>query len=245
MGKLSYSLIISLFFFTGNLQAQNVQASPDGFLTDGQEAEVKKDTFSVCKERKWEISVGFGSWLFMESAKTDSPQEPFFLPQDMHNWQFSVGRRFGKKYMLDLNVGLQIKKDIPVAPGLLAILGGSDIQIEGSGGGFVPVKLGMAYSPLKKRVLPFVGAEAGMVFARSKYTEVKGNIFEGITKRDFDYKEKVPVFSLTAGCGYQTGEWLILRLKADYTVSSKFDDPIGGYTSYKGFAILGQVSVVF
>jgi hypothetical protein len=235
---LKYLLFILAFLFFGNLHAQR----NDTLKPDVQAQSVVDANFP---DKKWEIAVGYGSLLFMEASKSTKKEEPFFLPSGVGTWQLDVIWHFQNKLAANFNFGIQQEKNIPPTPNLFAILGGEELEIEGSGGGFVPVKGSILYYPFKNRLQPFLGAGMGLLIAKSQYTEVRGNIFDGITKTDFVSKDIVPLFGFNAGCGYRTGKLTQIALKADYAISKKFENSIGGYNRYNGFTLLAQIAVVF
>tara|TARA_R110002050_G_scaffold300779_1_gene472580 strand:+ start:2896 stop:3663 length:768 start_codon:yes stop_codon:yes gene_type:complete len=238
INRLKYSLFISAFVSFGNLHAQqNDTWKPN--------MEAQPEVSVIFPDKKWEIAVGYGSLLFMEASKSTKKEEPFFLPNGLITWQLDVTWHFQNKLAANFNFGIQQEKNIPPTPNLFAILGGGELEIEGSGGGFFPVKGSILYYPFKNRLQLFYGAGLGMVMGKSQYTEVRGNIFDGITKTDFIYQDKVPFLGITAGCGYQTGNLFRFVLKTDYAVSTKFKETVGGFTRYHGFTVLAQASIIF
>jgi hypothetical protein len=235
---LKYPLFILAFLHFGNLHAQqNDTLKPN--------MEAQPEVSVIFPDKKWEIAVGYGSLLFMEASKSTKKEEPFFLPSGVGTWQLDVIWHFQNKLAANFNFGIQQEKNIPPTPNLFAILGGEELEIEGSGGGFVPVKGSILYYPFKNRLQPFLGAGMRLLIAKSQYTEVRGNIFDGITKTDFVSKDIVPLFGFNAGCGYRTGKLTQIALKADYAISKKFENSIGGYNRYNGFTLLAQIAVVF
>jgi hypothetical protein len=63
-------------------------------------------------------------------------------------------------------------------------LNGNDIEIEGSGGIFLPIDLGLKYYFTKKRFRPLVGFSVGSVSANFQYTIAEGNISNGFSRTD-------------------------------------------------------------
>ncbi len=86
----------------------------------------------------------YGRCFFSGTSKSGNPDEPFYL-SDMATGIFSLGWHFHEKLAADLSVGYQKKEDVPPAPGLLTIITGQNDDDEGSGGGFVPLELGLKY----------------------------------------------------------------------------------------------------
>ena len=231
-------LLITSFIFNGKIHAQEF----DEQNSDRLEQSRLSPNFI---KAKWEIAVEYGNWFFTKGSKSTNSNELFFLPENMNIWQFDVIRHFNKKAGAYFSLGIQQAKDIPPTPGIIAILSGQDLKIEGSGGGFVPLKSGILYYPSKYRLNPFFGAGIGVTMAKSQYTEVKGNIFDGITKTDFTSNDFVPLSDFNVGCNYQSGKFFRFTLKADYTFSTKFDDSIGGYNRYEGITLFTQIAAVF
>ena len=194
---------------------------------------------------RWELKLGFGSFMLLPSAKSTNENEPFFLPNGIGTWQLDITKHFRNKLAANLNFGIQIKKDVPPTPNIISVILGEELNIEGSGGGFIPLKSSILYYLAKGNLQPYLGAGIGMLVAKSQYTEVHGNRFDGITRTDFSYKDVVPLFGFSGGLGYRTGKLVQVALKADYSISAMFDDPIGGYIRYNGFTILAQMAFVF
>jgi len=240
---LKYPLFISAFLYFGNLHAQLHEILT--LTPDGQTVSTVVSDSSAFPDKKWEIAVGYGSLLLMEASKSTNIEEPFFLSNGVSTWQLDVIWHFQNKLAANFNVSIQQEKNIPQSPNFLAILFGEELDIEGSGGGFVPIKSSILYYPLKNRLQPFMGAGIGLLIAKSQYTEVKGNINDEITKTDFVSEDIVPLFVFNAGCGYRTGKFTQIAIKADYSFSKKFENSIGGYNRYNGFTLLGQITIVF
>ena len=235
-----------ILFLSNNLVAQQKPKSEvDKILEYEARKEIIYDSILKHVAKKWEISVGYGVWTFMNSSKSDNPEEPFYLPSGMSHWNFLLAWHITEKNSIDLSVGIQQKKNIPPQPNIFQIIGGYNIEIEGSGGGFVPIKLGTTFYPKPGRFRPFVGTNAGLLIAKSQYTEAKGNRFDGITRTDYIMKGKVPVLGLSTGFDYRAGEYVSFNICTEYNISGKFDEPIGGYNMYHGFLFIGQLAIIF
>lgn len=187
-------------------------------------------------KKRWELSAGYGRWFFSGASKSGNPDEPFYL-SNMGIGIFSASWHFHEKLAADLFVGYQRKDDVPPSPGLLAIITGQNIDIEGSGGGFVPVELGLKYYFIAGRLRPFARVSGGIVKGASQYTKVEGDIFTDIIRTDFNFKATAPLAGVGAGIDYRLDSGFMLGMDLKYQHSGKFDSVIGGYERYSGLAV--------
>ena len=237
--------ILFLSFLGNNLVAQQKPKSEvEKILEKEARQEIVQDSILNYMAKKWEISAGFGAWVFINSSMSDDPEEPFFLPTGMFLWHFQGAWHVTEKFSIDVSVGIHKKEDVPPQPSIFSIIGGNDLDIEGSGGGFVPLKIGARYYLKVERLRPFIGANAGVVLSKSQYTEVRGNIFDGINRTDYVMKDKVPVFSLSAGIDYRASEYVGLSFLTEYNVSDRFNETIGGYNRYHGVTLIVQLAII-
>lgn len=226
--------IAFLILFINSVFVQSLYAQDYGREINKKE---ELDSLLVHFKNKWEISLGYGQWFFNNKAKS-TEEEPFFLPENMGIWQFSVGWHFAEKWFTGITAGIQQKKNVPAKPAIFDVISGEEITVEGSGGGFVPLRLELKYQLIdNKRLRPYVSVAGGVVMAKSQYTLVEGNIFDGITKTDFKSKDRTKIFSFGSGLDYRLGKNTGLRLNLSYFMSGDFEEPIGGFKSYKGFSI--------
>jgi hypothetical protein len=220
---------------TSGLFAQNGQ-EVNKTVEYQQKKRDREDYTLIHLKNKWELSAGYGRWYFSEASKSGNPDELFFLP-NMGTGTFSVTWHFHEKFSTNLTVGLQFKKDIPASPGLLRVISGEEIKIEGSGGGFIPLEAGLKYNFTGRRLSPYIQASAGLVLGKSQYTIVEGNIFEGISRTDFVFNATAPLAGISSGIDYRLDNHFMLELDLKYSLSGKFDSAIGGYERYSGCAV--------
>ncbi len=221
---------------TSGLFAQEDSRDVHKTMEYEQKKEERQDYALTHLKNKWELSAGYGRWYFSAAAKSGNPDEPFYL-SNMGIGIFSAAWHFHEKLAADLSVGYQQKKDVPPGPGLLTVISGQNIDIEGSGGGFVPVELGLKYYFIAGRLRPFARLSGGLVKGESQFTQVEGNIYDGITRTDFNFKTKAPLAGIAAGIDYRLDSSFMLGLDMKYHHSGKFDNVIGGYERYSGFSV--------
>lgn len=223
-------------FLTNGLFAQ--EGRPEAYkATEYQQKKEERKEYALTHLRnKWELSAGYGRWYFSEASKSGNPDELFYLP-NMGIGTFSVTWHFHEKFSTNLTVGLQFKKDIPANPGLLRVISGEEIKIEGSGGGFIPLETGLKYNFTGRRLSPYIQASAGLVLGKSQYTIVEGNIFEGISRTDFVFSATAPLAGISSGIDYRLDNHFMLELDLKYRLSVKFNSVIGGYERYSGLAV--------
>lgn len=239
------AVILFFLFFENNLAAQQKPKSEvEKILEREAKQEIVLDSILNHIARKWEISVGFGAWVFINSSMSNSPEEPFFLPTGMPLWYFQGAWHITEKFSIDFSGGIHSKKDVPPTPSIFSIIGGNDLDIEGSGGGFLPFKVGGSYYLKTGRLMPFIGANAGVVLAKSQYTEVRGNIFDGISRTDYKMEDKVPVFGFITGVDCRASEYVSLNFQAEYNISNRFNETIGGYNRYHGLVFIVQLAII-
>jgi opacity protein-like surface antigen len=184
---------------------------------------------------KWELSAGYGRWYFSGASKSENPDEPFYLP-NMGIWIFSSAWHFHERFSANFTIGLQISTDVPANPGLLGIILGDSINIEGSGGGFIPIELGLKYGYTGRRFMPYIQVGVGVVFGKSQYTKVEGDIFSKINRTDIKLNAAAPLAGVAVGMDYRFSNHFMLGLDLKYNHSGKFDSFIGGYERYSGLA---------
>lgn len=221
---------------TSGLFAQ--EGRPEAYqATEYQQKKEEREDYTLTHlKNKWELSAGYGRWYFSAASKSGNPDELFYLP-NMGTGIFSAAWHFHEKLAVGLSVGYQKTEDVPPGPGLITIITGQNIEIEGSGGGFVPTELGLKYYFIAGRLRPFARVSGGLVRGKSQYTKVEGDIFNGITRADFVFSATAPLAGISSGVDYRLGNHFMLELGLKYSHSGKFDSVIGGYERYSGFAV--------
>jgi hypothetical protein len=87
-------IMITLFSITGFTLAQ--KSKSDTKLKD-----------------RWELSVGYGIWYFVNEAELISDEELIQFPDQMELLNFSLAWHFLENLTANITVGLQIEKDTP------------------------------------------------------------------------------------------------------------------------------------
>ena len=193
-------------------------------------------------EDKWEIKVAFGSKSFSNKAKS-TENEAFFFPKSMRVWQLGTVWHISERFLVDFFVGFQLSREVPT-PDVFSVLNGEDFAIEGSLGLLIPIELGVKYYLMENRLRPNIGMGIGSVLARSQYIIAEGNISTGIERTDVESQDRVGLGKFTMGLDYRLGKQINSGLSFSYYISGKFEEPIGGYTSYEGFAFHMGLSLV-
>lgn len=235
--KVSITFVLILFMhivFIPSLYAQDYEWEIDKIERREQKKKKELDSLMVHLKNRWELSISNGRWFFQGNVRS-TEEEYFFLPDNMGIWQFSVGWHFAEKWFTGITAGIQQKKNVPAQPNIFDVISGEEITVEGSGGGFVPLYLELKYQLTDKRLRPYVSFAGGAVMAQSQYTLVEGNIFDGITKTDYSLEDRARIIGIGSGVDYRWGKNTGLSINLSYHMSENFEEPIGGYISYKGF----------
>ena len=145
--------------------------------------------------------------------------------------------------MADLSFGFQLIRELPPTPNIFSVIRGEDIRIEGGGGAYIPIELGIKYYLSEKRFRPLLGLGVGTVLARSTFTQATGNIVDGIVRTDIEAEARVGIFRLNTGFDYRASLGTILSVYATQYFSQAFEIPIGRNPNYEGLAIQVGFSV--
>lgn len=193
---------------------------------------------------RWTLSLKYGQWNFAKSAKAKEVSLLEF-PKNMSVWNLSFAKPLSEHISLHAGLELLLRKNAPPSPDIFSILGGADVEIDGGGLFLLPISVGMDYLFMKNRFRPYAGLALGMVPAQYKYVEVRGNISDGINRKDNGSKSSAPFIELSSGFVYRSGKRVQMGLNVDYTQSKEFDKNMGGYKAYNGFKISAGISVFF
>jgi hypothetical protein len=195
-------------------------------------------------KHNWQISLSYGQWHFANSAKAREKAILDF-PQTIGVWNLSCAKVLSEHISVNAKWGVLFKKIEPPGLNLFSILAGDSVDIEGGGIFFMPMSIGMDYSFLKNRFRPYAGFGFGFVPARYKFIEGAGNLFNGISRNERDFKSNAPFVELSAGFVYRPGKNIQWGLNGDFVRSKEYSENIGGYKAFNGFKMSVVFSVVF
>jgi outer membrane protein W len=237
-------VVASCFFvlMLPELKAQEYEWEFDRMQRQEKQTKWKFDSTLVHLNSRWEIKLTYGRWFFSNDAKSNT-EELFTLPGSMNLWQLMGSWHFSEKLSGDISIGLKYYNDAPT-PDVNDVLNGNDIEMEGSGGIFLPIDLGLKYYLTKKRFRPLVGLSLGAVSANFRYIFVEGNINNGITTTETKISDRTGFGKAFAGFDYRLGQRTHLNLNLSYYSSGKFNSPIGGYSRYEGFLVNAGFSIL-
>jgi outer membrane protein W len=238
-----FTLLIVALFSNSALLAQSYEWQIDKYNKTEQEKIQEFDSLMIHLKNNWQISLSYGQWFFLNSAKSNEENILDFII-NMGAWNLSFSRYFSESISANINIGFHMKKIEP-KPDYSSILNGDDIEIEGGGLTFIPLSVGVDYFFIKQKFRPFLGIGIGSVSAKSKFVEGAGNINDGINKEELEFSSKAPFVEVSTGFVYRTGENVQLGLNCDYVHSKGFNENIGGYKSFTGLKISAVFSIVF
>ncbi|MBX2875075.1 MAG: hypothetical protein KTR30_23325 [Saprospiraceae bacterium] len=216
--------------------AQTYEWEIDKHEKKEQEKQQAIDQYNFSLDKRWEIKLSYGKWSIIKSAKS-TEEQLFSLPAQMDVWQLQGTWHFSEVLTADVSLGFQIEKDIPSRSSIFSILSGDDIEIEGSGGGFIPIDIGLRYYLLKDRFRPYLGVSNGFIMIRSQYTLAEGSLANGIVRTDYSFEDRQWFGEVNSGFDYRAGKSIQLNLNASYTWSQAFTQPVGGFLNYEGIGI--------
>lgn len=244
MKKLKFVLATCIFvLLMPDLKAQEGKWEFDKMQARKKEKILELDSTLVHLKDKWEIKLTYGRCFFSNNAKSNT-EELFTLPRSMNLWKINGSWHFYEKLSADFSIGFQLYKDEP-APNISDLLNGNDIEMEGSGGIFLPVDLGLKYYFIEKRFRPLVGFGVGSVSANFKYTIAEGNLSNGISRTDYQVNGRARFGKIYAGFDHRLGKSTSFSLNFLYYSSGKFKEPIGGYLRYQGLVVNTGFSILF
>lgn len=226
-----------------DLKAQEREWEIDKMQSREKQKQNELDSIMVHLKNKWKIKLGYGRW-FLSSNSRSKTEELFTLPGSMNLWQLAGSWHFSERLSADISIGFQLTRDVPPTPNILDLLNGNDIEIEGSGGIFLPVDLGLKYYFTKKRFRPLVGFGAGSVSANFQYTVAEGNLSNGFSRTDHQLNDRARFGKFFTGFNHRLGKNTIFSLNLLYYSSGIFKEPIGGYLRYQGFSVNTGFSII-
>lgn len=237
-------LLILIFHNLGLSGQEDYVWEIDNMLERDKRNVIKHDSVIRCMRKKVMLSVGYGKWYFSNSAKSNNEEELFFLSDNMGQWRLMLSWNFFEKLAADISVNYQMEKNVPT-PDIMSIMSGEDVEIDGGGGGMGAVQLGIKYYLRKALFRPYIHSSYGIVTAKSQYTKAEGNMDTGINSTDYTFESKANLYNIGSGIDYRLGKNISFCLDFNYAYSNPFDEPIGGYNSYRGFSITANLAIVF
>lgn len=194
---------------------------------------------------KWEVSIGYGVLQFIDNATLKSDDDYVKFPDQMSILSSSLTKHFLENYSANIYVGVQINKNLPPNPNIFSVLAGDDIRIEGSGGGFFPMGIGIKRYLLQSKLRPYIQLQGGIVMGNSQYTLAEGNIFDGVIRTDHKSESNVMHGIISTGFDYNLMKKYNINLNIGYNHSGDFKQRIGGYNNYNGLQLNTSFSIIF
>lgn len=235
------SLFFILMFSLTDLIAQQQEWEIDKIEKRAQAKKQILDSSLVHLENKWSIKVAHGRWFFTQ-PRID---EPARFPKSMGVWQITGAWHFKERWLAELAVGIQLKRDIPTRPNIGAILSGSNINIEGSGGAIMPISVGLKYYFTEKRFRPLIGISSGVAPVTFRSIFAEGNITDGIERTEDERNNRTLFGNINMGFDYRLSEKFGFSMNAAYHFSPTFSEPIGGYSKFEGLLINTGITIIF
>ncbi len=245
MKKLVFVVAAYLFvLILPDLKAQEREWEFDKMQKGEKQQKKELDSVLVHLKNRWEIELTYGRWYFSNNARSGT-EELFTLTGSMNLLQLIGSWHISEKLSAHISIGFQLTRDIPPTPNIFDVLTGNDIRIEGSGGIFLPVDLGLKYYFAKNRFRPLVGFGAGSVSAHFQYTLAEGNLSNGFSRTDHQLSDRARFGKLFAGFDHRLGKSTSFGFSFLYYSSGTFNEPIGGYLRYQGFVVNTGFSIIF
>lgn len=194
-------------------------------------------------KNRWEIKISMGR-LFFSPETRSLQEEPFFLPDHLFLTRLGAAWHFGERWQAELGIGFHINRNIPPTPGIFSVLGGENIQVEGSGALLMPIDFGVRYALSKGRFRPLMGFSLGTIVGNERYITVEGNIQDGFNQTEKGTRGNAPYAKLGGGMDYRLAKGLQSHFMLTYTQSKEFDQTLGGYQAYQGIAFLLGISII-
>ncbi len=201
MQKLIYVMVTIATLSAGSMSAQEWEI--EKAEKRAQEKQKESDSIIVHLSKRWEIGLSYGRWQFNNASKSDQ-DELFSFSGAMNVWQLTGSWHFSERMCADFAMGIHLKTNTP-DPDVVSILNGDDIELEGFGVLLFPVDFGLRYYFTKRRLRPFLGIGAGVLPANARYTVAEGNINTGISRTDFQTRERAVFGKIKAGFDYRLG----------------------------------------
>ncbi len=244
MTRLALLGILPFLAFGPTVNAQEQEWELDKLKKREAEKSRALDSLLVHLEDRWELKLAYGRWFFSQSARSRQ-EELFFLPNQLALVQLMGNWHFSEQAFAHFGFGIQIKRDIPPTPNLFSVLSGDDIDLEGSGTILLPLELGINYYLTQTRFRPVVGFNLGTIWANGQYTLAEGNLSNGVERTDFNIRGNALFSGIRTGFDYRSGKRTNLGLTLSYSLSEKFNDPVGGFFRYQGTSASISYSLIF
>lgn len=232
-----YITVFLLLFGLGETHAQQQSWEIDRIQERRQLQQLQIDSTINHLATRWEIRLSWGKWH--PSANTQSE----LSNGSMNTWQLGTSWHMKERLVLDLDLGVQIRKDIPATPDIGSIINGETIQVEGSGIVFLPLEFGLRYYLSAQKFRPIVGIKTGVVSANAKYILAEGSLITGFLRTEEEFKGRTGFIRLISGFDYRLGGRMNFLFHLSYTQSGEFTESIGGYSRYSGIG--GQLGLSF
>lgn len=226
---------------TSRLTAQEREWEIDKVEKRAQAKKQALDSGLVHLKNKWEVKVAHGRWYFA-LPRTD---ELAIFPKNMGAWEITGAWHFKERWLAELSVGFHLKRNIPARPNIAAVIAGEDFNIEGSGGAFVPISVGLKYYFTQKRFRPLIGISSGVAPVMFRYIFAEGNIINGVKRTENKFSDRTLFGNINTGFDYRLSEQFSFGVNADYNFSSSFSKSIGGYSKYQGVLVNAGIAVIF
>jgi hypothetical protein len=243
-----YRVILSIFFLStllyNSVNAQDYVWEIDKAREREKINKIKHDSIMVHLRNKFEFSIGFGPFYQSGFYKNDVANSTFNFPNKMNQWQFALAWHPFEKWEIDIKLEYRAIKNLPDRPNLFSVINGEEISIDGEGGGMVPILFGTKYYLLKSRLRPYIGISGGICKFKTQYTEVRGNIYDGINRTDFEQDEILRIIGFETGFTYRLGERINAGIGIQYQQSEPFKEMDVGFDRISGFSITPQISVL-
>ncbi len=234
MKKLIFTtLILTWAAGSPTLLAQTYEWGIDKHEKKEQEKQQAINQYDFSLDNRWEIKFTYGKWAVTKAAKS-MEDELFFLPAQMDRWQLHGTWHISEFLSADVSLGFQIVRDVPSRSSIFSVILGDELEIEGSGGGFIPADIGLRYYLLKSRFRPYIGASQGLLIVRSQYTQAEGNLTNGIIRTDYSFRDRQWFGEMKTGFDYRASKSIQFNLNVFYTWSKAFPEPVGGFLRYEG-----------
>jgi len=242
------SMLLACWLLLGSTQilAQNPSSELDDILRKDAAKNKEKaslDSVLIHLKNRWEIKISMGKVFFSPGTRS-LQEEPFFLPDHLFLTRLGAAWHFGERWQAELGIGFHINRNIPPTPGIFSVLGGENIQVEGSGALLMPVDFGVRYALSKGRLRPLLGFSLGTIVGNERYIIVEGNILDGFNQTERGARENAPYAKLGGGLDYRLAKGLQCHIVLTYTQSKKFGQTLGGYHAYQGFGFQAGISII-
>lgn len=128
----SFLFLFAFFCKTHYSIAQNEEWEIDKIESKQQQSKPLANLGLSPLKGTWEVKLALGKWYFAEGVRSQE-EESFFLDNDMTTFQLERNWHFSEKFLAELSLGFQLKRDIPNNAALSTIIFGGGIEIIDSG----------------------------------------------------------------------------------------------------------------